>query len=97
MELCPSLQSQPLLSEMVVVDWRDPIVEALGHRPESPYIEYVWLSVLGPATVWAYRRLSCLAATAPGDLFWVEGLRISERFKLTHSTKRRLQWSWERL
>jgi tRNA(Ile)-lysidine synthetase-like protein len=38
-----------------------------------------------------------MAATAQGDLFWVEGLRISERFKLRQSTKRRLQWTWERL
>jgi len=38
-----------------------------------------------------------VAATARGDLFWVEGLRISERFKLRQTTKRRLQWTWERL
>ena len=77
MELSPSLQSQPLLSDIVVVDWQDPIVEALGHHPESPYIEYVWLSVLGPATVWAYRRLSCLAATAPGSRVDLVDLAVS--------------------
>jgi tRNA(Ile)-lysidine synthase len=38
-----------------------------------------------------------MAATAQGAVFWVEGLRISERFKLTQSTKRRLRWSWRRL
>jgi len=43
------------------------------------------------------RRELIVAATAQGELFWVEGLRISERFKLTRRTKRRLQWSWERL
>jgi tRNA(Ile)-lysidine synthase len=32
-----------------------------------------------------------------GELVWVEGLRISERFKLTRMTIRRLQWNWERL
>ena len=77
MELFPSPQSQPLLSDIVVVDWQDPIVEALGHHPESPYIEYVWLSVLGPATVWAYRRLSCLAATAPGSRVDLVDLAVS--------------------
>ena len=42
------------------------------------------------------RHESIVAATAQGKLFWVEGLRISERFKLRQRTKRRLQWSWER-
>ncbi len=37
-----------------------------------------------------------VAATAQGELFWVEGLRISERFKLSQTTKRRLRWSWAR-
>ena len=38
-----------------------------------------------------------VAATAPGEVFWVEGLRISERFKLREQTGRRLQWRWQRL
>ena len=38
-----------------------------------------------------------LATTAAGDIFWVEGLRISERFKLAKTTIRRLQWEWLRL
>jgi tRNA(Ile)-lysidine synthase len=38
-----------------------------------------------------------VAATASGELFWVEGLRISERFKMTANTKRHLQWTWRRL
>ena len=43
------------------------------------------------------RRQLIVAATADGEVFWVEGLRISERFKLTKQTIRRLQWRWERL
>lgn len=43
------------------------------------------------------RRQLVVAATALGELFWVEGQRISERFKLTNSTTRRLQWGWQRL
>ena len=38
-----------------------------------------------------------VAANNKGELFWVEGLRISERFKLTKETKRGLQWRWQRL
>jgi tRNA(Ile)-lysidine synthetase-like protein len=41
------------------------------------------------------RHQVVVAATAIGDLFWVEGLRISERFKLDRSTSRRLVWRWE--
>ncbi len=43
------------------------------------------------------RRGLVLAATSEGEVFWAEGLRISERFKLTSQTIRRLHWSWERL
>src|SRR6266568_1406073 len=38
-----------------------------------------------------------VAATAQGEVFWVEGMRISERFKLTKPVNRRLQWRWHRL
>jgi tRNA(Ile)-lysidine synthase len=43
------------------------------------------------------RRRLVLATTLDGEVFWVEGLRISERFKLKSNTIRRLQWSWRRL
>lgn len=37
-----------------------------------------------------------VAATGRGEIFWVEGLRISERFKLDATTRRRLEWRWLR-
>jgi len=42
------------------------------------------------------RRQLIVAATAKGEVFWVEGMRISERFKLTKETIRCLQWRWKR-
>jgi tRNA(Ile)-lysidine synthase len=42
------------------------------------------------------RRDLIVAAAADGELFWVEGLRISENFKLTVGTVRRLVWHWHR-
>jgi len=45
----------------------------------------------------ARRHYLIVAATSRKEIFWVEGLRISERFKLTKSTNRRLQWRWQRL
>ena len=41
------------------------------------------------------RRRLMVAATATGEVFWVEGMRISERFKLTKGTIRCLQWRWK--
>ena len=42
----------------------------------------------------ARRRELVLATTADGEIFWVEGLRIGEHFKLTPQTTRRLVWKW---
>jgi len=38
-----------------------------------------------------------VATVSNGEIFWVENLRISERFKLTDGTMRCLQWRWRRL
>ena len=45
----------------------------------------------------ARRRELILAEAANGTIFWVEGMRIAEQFKLTKLTRRRLEWSWTRL
>ena len=44
----------------------------------------------------ARRRELVVAAAETGEIFWVEGLRIGEHFKLTPQTKRRLIWHWQR-
>ncbi len=43
------------------------------------------------------RRKLNLAVTASGEIFWVDGLRIGERFKLTPRTARLLDWRWSNL
>lgn len=40
------------------------------------------------------RRRLVVATTADGRIFWVQGLRISEAFKLESDTKRFLKWQW---
>jgi len=45
----------------------------------------------------ARRRELVLAATARGEIFWVEGLRIGEKFKLSPETRRRLRWNWSKI
>jgi tRNA(Ile)-lysidine synthase len=42
----------------------------------------------------AERRQRVVAVTGGGEIFWVQGLRIGERFKLDHRTIRRLKWRW---
>lgn len=42
------------------------------------------------------RRKRVVAATAAGEIFWVEGVRISERYKLERNTRQCLHWSWQR-
>jgi tRNA(Ile)-lysidine synthase len=43
----------------------------------------------------ARRHELIVATTAQNEVFWVEDLRISEQFKLTSSTTRRLTWQWK--
>jgi len=40
------------------------------------------------------RRRLIVAEAAGGEIFWVEGLRIGENFKLTPRTRRQLVWRW---
>lgn len=44
----------------------------------------------------ARRRELIVATTERGEVFWVEGLRIGEQFKLGKATRRRLIWRWVR-
>ena len=45
----------------------------------------------------ALRRRLVIGATAKGELFWVEGLRLGEGFKLDKKTRYQLKWRWKRL
>lgn len=38
-----------------------------------------------------------VGTSAGGELFWVEGLRLAEHFKVDKSTIRLLKWCWQRL
>jgi hypothetical protein len=41
-----------------VEPWPDPVIDHLGHDPRSVYVEWFWLPVLGPSTVWLLRRIA---------------------------------------
>jgi tRNA(Ile)-lysidine synthase len=42
------------------------------------------------------RQLVVASALPEGKIFWVEGLRITEDFKITERTKKTLEWKWTR-
>lgn len=41
------------------------------------------------------RHRAVVAATAGGEIFWAQGLRITEQFKITPETRRFLEWRWQ--
>ena len=47
----------PLSPTLIVMPWRDPVVEAVGYDARSPYVELFWLGILGPTSTWLLRRL----------------------------------------
>lgn len=53
--------NQPTPDRLTIVAWPDPRTEARGHRPGSPYVEAVWLGILGPSTTLCWQRLARLA------------------------------------
>lgn len=59
--------SAPLPPIVTVRLWPDPIIEAIGFGPQSSYIEYCWLPVLGPTATWLYRRLGSLVLQNNND------------------------------
>ena len=48
----------PIPSQLTVVAWPDPVVDALGFLPHDPYSELVWTPTLGPSTILAWRRIA---------------------------------------
>jgi hypothetical protein len=64
-------------STLNLVRFPDPVVERLGHRPGSPYVELVWLGVLGPSATLAGQRLARQAAAVPAGRLDVRDLSVN--------------------
>ena len=62
----PRQVALPTPERIVVVEW--PGIGGPGaHRPGSPYVQAVWLGVLGPSATLAWERLARQAGAAPGS------------------------------
>ena len=53
-----TITSEHRLRPLLVMAWRDPVVDALGFDPRSTYVERFWLPLLGPTSTWLLRRLA---------------------------------------
>jgi hypothetical protein len=45
-------------ASIIVLPWTDPVVDAIGHDPRSPYVERFWLGILGPSTTLLLRHFA---------------------------------------
>jgi hypothetical protein len=57
-----------LPATITITTWDDPLVEAHGFGPRSPYVEGIWTGVLGPSAVLCYRRLGPLVELGLTDI-----------------------------
>src|SRR5690606_28694619 len=54
----PALPFSLPLEQLHISVWHDPVVDAVGHDPRSPYVERFWTALLGPSTTLLVRRIA---------------------------------------
>lgn len=80
-------------SKIVLRHWQQgDRIQLLGRNSSRPLHEMLSRNKIPRAQ----RHRLLVAVTAQGEIFWVEGLRITEQFKVTSSTKTFLEWRWQR-
>jgi hypothetical protein len=67
----------PTPQRMQIIALRNPAVEAGGHRPGSAYIEFVYVSHLGPSATWLWQRLARAATANPSTIIDMAELAAS--------------------
>lgn len=55
-------------AKFTVRAWRDELVEGIGFAIHHPYIELMYLPILGPSSTLAYRRLGSLILNSAEDV-----------------------------
>jgi len=55
----------PAISTLSVRALPDPVIDAVGEDPRSPYVEQFWLGTLGPSTTWLLRHIANSLDEAP--------------------------------
>lgn len=61
------MRAAPVLSDdtLSIRPWADPVIDAVGLDPRSPYVERFWLSTLGPSTTLLIRRIAAGFEASP--------------------------------
>lgn len=78
-----------------VAAWPDPQIDATGYPPGSPYIDLVWLGILGPSATWAWTYLARIVATKSAAVVDLDDFaatlgiaRGGRRMSITHTLDR---------
>ncbi len=89
-----SFDADKVGSEIILRHWRaGDRFQPIGLKSAAK-LQDLFVNAKIPA---AQRRKLVLATTAAGEIFWVPGLRIGDRFKLDLPTKRALVWNWSEI
>ena len=51
-----------------IVPLEDPVIDAVGFDPRSPYVEVFWLPVIGPSATWAARAMVRTLGRSPNGV-----------------------------
>lgn len=62
------MPQEALGEELSFHRWPDVLVDRLGYDAESDYVEYFWLPILGPSSIWLFRRVSQMLKAAPSGV-----------------------------
>jgi len=73
----------PLLTVRI---WDDPFVDRVGFPVRDPYLELVWLPVVGPSVAWATRCLGAWATAAGSDGVEVPLVELAEALGLSRNS-----------
>lgn len=63
-----STAPRSLPPNLVVRAWSDQLLDRTGFVPDSEYVEYCWLGVLGPTATWLYRYLGRMVQPPTNEL-----------------------------
>ena len=63
--------------------WPDPITDAIGHEPDSHYVEVFWLAIIGPTSTWLLRRANLLLKHSP-DGYSLPRQHLAQELGLGH-------------
>ena len=90
---CEQFDAQKVGSPVLLRHWRPgDRFQPIG-MPHAIKVQDLFTNAKIPR---ARRHQLLLATTALGEIFWIEGLRLSERFKLDEHTQSSLKWQWRR-